>query len=296
MNGISLKELRWFSTNNDEFCESEAVSIWQAVLFILPHVNDDDSVSYFEDIQRMEVEVYEDLIKKLDKEGQPLLRDDTSPNYAHSYTEWDGRGNLLLSEEQIDEILPELNRSRMLVIEHIEEADKIYQVLKSEIRKSRDKRPTKIELIEDTLRDDLERVLIKRGSLFAVFKDLMNQKLTTWRDIIIVFDFRNLSKLIIQFKTDREVLKEGTLGEFGLKGVNRTKPNRECKILQSFNESGEAEYSKLKHGRSVRREMTYIRNLLRKHTGLSGDPFEKKQTNQNHKPKFKVIIMNKKYM
>jgi hypothetical protein len=290
MNGISLKELRWFSTNNDEFCESEAVSIWQAVLFILPHVNDDDSVSYFEDIQRMEVEVYEDLIKKLDKEGQPLLRDDTSPNYAHSYTEWDGRGNLLLSEEQIDEILPELNRSRMLVIEHIEEADKIYQVLKSEIRKSRDKRPTKIELIEDTLRDDLERVLIKRGSLFAVFKDLINQKIMTWRDIIIVIDYKNSHKPIIQFKSGQEVLNEGTFEKFGFKGVNRSDPNRTFQILESMHESNRAEYLKLKHGESFRKEMTDLRNLLKKYTGLSGNPFEPKQIDKDYEPKFRVVI------
>jgi hypothetical protein len=296
MNGISLKELRWFSTFNDEFCESESVSIWQAVLFILPYFDDAASVNYFEDIQRMELEVYEDLIERLNKKGQPLLRNDASSNYENSYSEWDDMGNLLLSEEQIKEILPELNENRMLKIKHIKEAYKIYQELESEINKSCDKRPTRIELIEDILLDKFEIVLIKRESLFAVFKDLINQKIMTWRDIIIVFDFRNLSKLIVQFKTDREMLKEGTLEKFGLKGVNRKTPNRECKILQSFNESGEAEYSKLKHGRSVRREMTYIRNLLREHTGLSGDPFEKKQTNQNHKPKFKVIIMNKKYM
>ena len=296
MNGISLKDLRCFSTFNDEFLESESVSIWQAVLFVLPYFDDDASVNYFENIQRMEVRVCEDLVDELDEEREAPCRDDKSPNYTNSYTEWDATANRLLTEEQIDAFLPELNRSRMLVIEQIEEADNIYQQLKLEIRKSRSNRPTKILLCEDTLRDDFERVLIERTSLFAVFKDFMNQKLTTWRDIIIVFDYRYLPKLKVKFTTDKEVLSEGTLEEFGLKGVNMSETNRIGQILQSFSESGAVEYSKLKHGESFAREMTDIRNLLRKHTGLSGNPFETKQPNQNHKPKFRVTIMKSKYM
>jgi hypothetical protein len=70
MNGISLKELRWFSAINDEFCESEAVSIWQAVLYLLPYFDDDASVTYIENIQRLEAEVYEYMDKKLDKQGE----------------------------------------------------------------------------------------------------------------------------------------------------------------------------------------------------------------------------------
>jgi hypothetical protein len=296
MNGISLKELRCFSAINDEFCESEAVSIWQAVLYILPYINDDASVSYFEKIHKMETEVYENLARKLDEEGEYLLRDDNSSNYTHSYTEWDSRGNRLLTEEQINAFLPELTQRRMSVLEHIEDADNIYQQLKIEIRRSRKREHTKIELVEDTLRKDFERVLIKKESLFSVFKDLMNQKLTTWRDIIIVIDYRKLSELKIKFETNREVLKEGTLEEFGFKGVNSSEPNREFQILQSFNESGVAEYSKLKHGKSFRKEMTNIRNFLREHAGLSGNPFYSKQDDQNHKPKFKVILMEKNYM
>jgi hypothetical protein len=290
MNGISLKELRWFSANNDEFCESEAVSIWQAVLFILPHVNDDASVSYFQDIQRMETGVYEDLIVKLDEEGEQLIRDDNSPNYAHSFTELDKRGNLLLTEEQINATLPELYRSRMLVIEDIEEADNIYQQLKIEIRKSRENLPTKIELLQDTLREDFERVLIKRESLFAVFKDLIKQKIMTWRDIIIVIDYKNSHKPIIQFKSGQEVLNEGTFEKFGFKGVNRSDPNRTFQILESMHESNRAEYLKLKHGESFRKEMTDLRNLLKKYTGLSGNPFEPKQIDKDYEPKFRVVI------
>ena len=169
MNGISLKELRWFSTFNDEFCESESVSIWQAVLFILPYFDDDASVNYFEDIQRMEVKICEDLIEELDEERGLPRRDDKSPNYENSYTEWDAIGNRLLTEEQINAFLLKLNRSRMRVLKHIEDADTIYQLLKLEIRYSRKKEPTKIELVQDTLRKDFERVLIKRASLDAVF-------------------------------------------------------------------------------------------------------------------------------
>ena len=165
MNGISLKDLRWFSTFNDEFLESESLSIWQAVLFMLPYFNDDASVNYFENIQRMEVKVCEDLIEELDKERESPLRNDKLPNYENSYTEWDAIGNRLLTEEQVNAFLPELNRSRRRVLKHIEDADTIYQRLKLEIRNSRKKEPTKIELVEDKLRDDFERVLIKRTSL-----------------------------------------------------------------------------------------------------------------------------------
>jgi hypothetical protein len=193
MNGISLKELRWFSTFNDEFCESESVSIWQAVLYLLPYFDDDASVNYFENIQRMEVKVCEDLIEELDEERESPRRDDKSPNYENSYTEWDAIGNRLLTEEQINAFLPELNRSRMLVLEHIEEADNIYQQLKIEIRKSRKRRPTKIELIADTLRDDFERVLIKRTSLDAVFPDIQpckKEKPVYWQNITILIYYQ----------------------------------------------------------------------------------------------------------
>lgn len=257
---------------------------------MLPYFDDDASVSYFDDIQRLETGVYKDLIERLDREGQLLLRDDTSPNYTHAYTELDDMGNLLLSVEQIDEILPELNRSRMLLLDYIEEADRIYQQLKEGIRKSRKKEHTKIELAEDTLRDDFERVLIKKESLFEVFKDRINQKSTNWRDIIVVIDYKNSHKPIIQFKSGQEVLKEDTFEKLGFKGIKRKEPNILFQILESMHESNRAEYLKLKHSDSFRTGMTRLRNLLKKHAGLTADPFEKEDDGPNHKPKFKIII------
>jgi hypothetical protein len=317
MNGISLKDLRWFSTFNDEFLVSESVSIWQAVLFMLPYFDDDASVSYFDDIQRMEVEVYEDLIEKLDKEGQLLLRDDASLNYTHSYTELDDMGNLLLTEEQIDEILPELNRSRMLVIGQIEEADNIYQQLKIEIRKSRDKRPTKIELIEDTLRNDFERVLIKRTSLEAVFPrdiefnkdDTKSEKgeFVAWNKITIEIDYRgkksdtkdctsDKSAPHIVFKTGRRILCQGTPKELSFQGKKRTKPTKSFEILKDFsNPHYERKYSyKIE---TYRKSIADLRKVLKGLLGIAdrkdkaANPFYEKYVNKPYEPKFTVKFL-----
>jgi hypothetical protein len=317
MNGISLKDLRWFSTFNDEFLVSESVSIWQAVLFMLPYFDDDASVSYFDDIQRMEVEVYEDLIEKLDKEGQLLLRDDASLNYTHSYTELDDMGNLLLTEEQIDEILPELNRSRMLVIGQIEEADNIYQQLKIEIRKSRDKRPTKIELIEDTLRNDFERVLIKRTSLEAVFPrdiefnkdDTKSEKgeFVAWNKITIEIDYRgkksdtkdctsDKSAPHIVFKTGRRILCQGTPKELSFQGKKRTKPTKSFEILKDFsNPHYERKYSyKIK---TYRKSIADLRKVLKGLLGIAdrkdkaANPFYQKYNIKPYEPKFTVKFL-----
>jgi hypothetical protein len=296
MNGISLKDLRWFSTFNDEYLESESLSIWQAVLFMLPYFDDDASVSYFNDLQRMESEVYEDLIIRLDKKGQPLLKDDTSPNYEHSYTEWDDMGNLLLSEEQIDEILPELNRSRMLVIERIEEADKIYQELKSEIKKSRDKRPTKIELIEDTLRDDIERVLIKRTSLDAVFPDIQpckKEKPVYWHNIkLLIFyqlDLATKSKFsYMEFKAGNKILCRVERENSPFQGEKYSKPKKLFEILDDFRKPLNMRTHDFQ-GKNYRFEISKLKKLLKELTGLKDEPFYKKDGKfEPYRPKFKV--------
>ncbi|MEP7706445.1 hypothetical protein [Paraglaciecola sp. 25GB23A] len=296
MNGISLKELRWFSTFNDEFCESESVSIWQAVLFILPYFDDDASVSYFENIQRMEVKVCEDLIDELDEERESPRRDDKSPNYTHSYTEWDAIGNTLLTEEQIDAFLPELNRSRMLVIEQIQEADNIYQQLKLEIRKYRGNRPTKIQLIADALRDDFERVLIQRTSLYAVFPDLQpskKEKKVHWNNItVLIFyrlDLETESKFsYMEFKVAQRVLCKIERENSPFQGRKLTQPNKLFGILEDFYRPQE----KRKHdftSPSYRKALTGLRTLLNEITGLSGDPFYLKQGKfEPYTPRFKV--------
>jgi hypothetical protein len=304
MNGISLKELRWFSTFNDEFCESESVSIWQAVLFILPYFDDDASVNYFENIQRMEVKVCEDLIEDLDEERESPRRDDKSPNYTHSYTEWDAIGNRLITEEQIDAFLPELNRSRMWVIEQIQEADNIYQQLKIEIRKSRDNRPTKILLFEDTLRDDFERVLIERTSLFAVFPDLLpckKEKPVYWHDITINIDYREKKSITkddtsgeltqyIVFKTGQKILCQGTPKELSFQGQKKTKPNRSFEILKGFGEHLHKRTNK-HHQNGYSKAITILRKLLIEVTEIDDDPFYIKQENNPYEPKFTVKIL-----
>ncbi|GAA0858866.1 hypothetical protein [Aliiglaciecola litoralis] len=312
MNGISLKDLRWFTTFTNEFYDSKAVSIWQAVLFILPYFDDDASVNYFEDIQRMELEVYEDLIERLNKKGQPLLRNDASPNYEHSYTEWDDMGNLLLSEEQINEVLPELNRSRLLVIEDIDEADNIYQQLKIEIRNSRQNRPTKIELVEDTLRDDLERVLIKKTSLDAVFSVGMSNEMeeqvvsevdkpATWEDVAVSIHMREVksagtdytdgeSEFYIVFKAKQKILCQGTLKSLKFQGKKKPKPNQLFHLLTSFGESASRQNPPYT-AKSYPVTISKLRNLLKEHTGIPNDPFKAKEENRPHTARFKVKVL-----
>lgn len=304
MNGISLKELRWFSTFNDEFLESESVSIWQAVLFILAYFDDDASVNYFEDIQRMEISVCEDLIERLNNKGQPLLKNDASPNYERSYSEWDAIANRLLTEEQINEFLPELNRSRLLVIEQIEEADNIYQQLKLEIRKSRGNRPTKILLCEDTLRDDFERVLIERTSLFAVFPDLLpckKEKPVYWHNITINIDYREKKSITkgdtsgeltpyIVFKAGQKILCQGTPKELSFQGQKKTKPNRSFEILEGFGVHLHKRTHK-HHPDGYSKAITILRKLLIEVTEIDEDPFYIKQENNPYEPKFTVKIL-----
>lgn len=304
MSGFSLKDLRWFTTFNDEFCESESVSIWQAVLFILPYFDDEASVNYFENIQRMEVKVCEDLIEELDKEIESPRRDDKSPNYTNSYTEWDAIGNRLLTEEQIDTFLPELNKNRKWVIEQIQEADNIYQQLKIEIRKSRGNRPTKILLFEDTLRDDFERVLIERTSLFAVFPDLLpckKEKPVYWHNITINIDYREKKSITkddtsgeltpyIVFKAGQKILCQGTPKELSFQGQKKTKPNRSFEILKGFGEHLHKRTHK-HHQDGYSKAITILRKLLIEVTEIDEDPFYIKQENNPYEPKFTVKIL-----
>jgi hypothetical protein len=296
MNGISLKELRWFSAINDEFCESEAVSIWQAVLYLLPYFDDDASVTYIENIQRLEAEVYEYMDKKLDKQGELPLRDDNLSNYTPSYTEWDGMGNRLITEEKINAFLPELNRSRMLVLEHIEDADTIYQRLKLEIRNSRKNEHTKIELVEDTLRDDLERVLIKRTSLDAIFPDRLSckkDKPVYWHDIkILIFyrlDLEPESKFsYMEFKVGQKILFKVERENSPFQGRKLTQPNKSFGIFEDFHKP----LDKRKHDfldKNYRKAITDLRKLLKKLTGISGDPFYRKPAkSEPYLPRFTV--------
>jgi hypothetical protein len=296
MNGVSLKDLRWFTTFNDEFCESESVSIWQAVLFILPYFDDDASVNYFENIQRMEVKVCEDLIEELDEERESPRRDDKSPNYTHSYTEWDAIGNRLLTEEQIDAFLPELNRSRTLVLEDIEEAENIYQQIKIEIRKSRGN--------EDTLRGDFERVLIERTSLFEVFPDILpkeTKKPINWHDITINIGYREKRnntqgdtpyELIphIVFKAGQKILCQGTPKELSFQGQKRNEPNKSFEVLMDFGKPQHERKHRLQKV-SDRKAVTDLRKLLNELTEISGDPFYTKQEKNPYEPKFTVKIL-----
>ncbi|MFT6908760.1 MAG: hypothetical protein ACJAS1_005464 [Oleiphilaceae bacterium] len=313
MNGISLKELRWFSTFNDEFLESESLSIWQAVLFMLPYFDDEASVSFFNDLQRMESEVYEDLIIRLNKKGQPLFKNDTSPNYAHSYTEWDDMGNLLLSEEQIDEILPELNHGRMLVTKRNKEAHIIYKELILEIMKSRDNRIANIHLVEDKLRDDFERVLIARESLSFIrpAKQISKkEKALTWNNIVITISYldecsgRNFGSSeddgrYLVFKARQRILCEGTPVELRCKGTlidspfkdqKENKSNRLFLVLRNFGETSLQQELNKRIFKIYRKDITELRKFLKSITGIPTDPFETKLFGQSYQPHFTVEL------
>jgi hypothetical protein len=311
MNGISLKELRWFSAINDEFCTSDAVTIWQAVLYFLPYANEDVSDLYFENMHKIETEVYEDFIKTLDKEGEPQLRNDNLPNYTRCYTDCDTMGNLLLSEKQINEILPKLHFNRMLVVEKIREAHIIYQELILEITKSRENRPTNIHLVEDKLRDDFERVLITRTSLDIVFSDVPKglkkkpvicevDKPVIWEDVIISIEIREIksatpgytvgeSDFYIVFKAKQKILCQGTLKSLKFQGKNKPNPNQLFHLLANSRESE----SQQKHPYTTAIypvAISKLRNLLKELTGIPNDPFKGREENRPYSARFRLKL------
>lgn len=250
----------------------------------------------------------------LDKKGEPQLRNDNLSNYTRYYTDWDTMGNLLLSEKQINKILPELNFNRMLVVEKIREAHIIYQELILEIRKSRENRPTNIHLVEDKLRDDFDRVLITRTSLDIVFSDVPERlkkksvicevdKAVTWEDITISIELREIessgtdyidgeNELYVVFKTKQRILCQGTPKTLKLQGKQESKPNQLFRLLANYETSKSLQkhpYTKASYPVAI----TKLRSLLKKLTGITTDPLKSRERNGPYPPRFKVKILNK---
>jgi hypothetical protein len=302
----TLGDLNWFSFKDSLPFYKEQLTVWQAVVVLidLSGANDEIVREYITEMDLMETKEYDELIKDSLSSPKHLI---FAVNNSHKLVDDPDNeepNNFILANEQISSALTALNINRMLVIDGFEHADKWFNRLKEEIVESRAKRNCRLKIVQDKNRADFDRVLVTLESVKHYLAgeskntgryNYEEPKQLTWQDITIeitlALDESSQYNADIKIKRDRgKVIKKGTTKTYGFQGVKRKKANMKFEILYALSPESKVEYEKLKRKPSFKKELSGLRDLLRKLIGIETDPFYPVVEGSHYEPKFKVIV------